>query len=340
MAEVVDVGATGEVARSAGHGIVVHSGTAVPDSGALGYSHGCLFVHTDGTTSIDAAYVNAGTKDSASFTPLDASAADGSIAANTISEFTTDTGVTIDGVLVKDTGISNANLTLTSTNELNVLIGTASILAIDDAAIASNVTSGASAFVRCNDAAIATEDEDGDPGGNFTLTAGQGADGGQHTANDPNGGASGCISLVVTAGGAAGSGGSGTAGVSGVIRFSGLTVHKQGAPTAKTTAVTLTAGELLTGILTGTHSEGADQDYTLPTGTLMDAALHSEVGTNEGFYWTLINLSGTPATNTITVAAGTDHTVVGHMVVGDQTPVGRFFTRKTAANTCVTYRVG
>jgi hypothetical protein len=123
------------------------------------------------------------------------------------------------------------------------------------------------------------------------------------------------------------------------LKFAGATKinHRQGNPVAETTAATLAIADLLAGLITVTHAEGNNQNYTLDTGTLCDAA--ANLSNNEGFYWSLLNLSGTPATNTATVVAATGHTVVGHMVVGDQTPVGRFFTRKTATNTFITYRV-
>lgn len=113
---------------------------------------------------------------------------------------------------------------------------------------------------------------------------------------------------------------------------------------AKTTAATLTIAELITGILTGTHTAGATQAYTLPTGTLTDAALGMAV--NDSFDWTLINLSAAAA-DTITVTAGSGHTVVGNMIVQSvhastgliYGSSGMFRTRKTAANTFVTYRI-
>lgn len=122
----------------------------------------------------------------------------------------------------------------------------------------------------------------------------------------------------------------------------------QPVPTAKTTAVTLTAAELLTGIITGTHTAGATQAYTLPTGTLLEAAVpYLQIG--EGFEWVLINLSAAAA-DSITLTAGVDHTIVGDAVVisvhvttgGAITSRGcsssTWITKKTAANTFVTYR--
>jgi hypothetical protein len=118
----------------------------------------------------------------------------------------------------------------------------------------------------------------------------------------------------------------------------------QPTPTAKTVAVTLTAAELLTTLITGTHTAGATAAYTLPTGTLLDAAANFAV--DEYFDWTLINLSAA-ALDTITITAGTDHTVVGTMICQSaHASIGlingnalRLRTRKTAANTFVSYRL-
>jgi hypothetical protein len=177
----------------------------------------------------------------------------------------------------------------------------------------------------------------GGAGGNASLTGGAGgADSGAGTGG--NGG-----NIVLTPG-AAGSSVGGTAGVAGNIRLVGTVAVQQGNVTAKTTDATLTIAELLTGILTGTHAAGATQTYTLPTGTLTDAALRFSA--NDAFDWVLINLSAA-AVDTVTVAAGANHTVVGNMIVqsshsttgGIYGNSGQFRTRKTGANTYVTYRI-
>jgi hypothetical protein len=157
--------------------------------------------------------------------------------------------------------------------------------------------------------------------------------GGAGTAGDGNGG-----NVVISAGAKNGSG------YDGVIRQNGVVFRKQGNPTALTTSATVTIAQLLTGIITGEHTAGATQTYTLPTGTLCDAA--GSFTTNEGFEWSLINISAA-AVDTITVAAGADHTLVGNAIVQSaHASTGllygysaKFFTRKTAANTFVTYRV-
>jgi hypothetical protein len=120
-------------------------------------------------------------------------------------------------------------------------------------------------------------------------------------------------------------------------------VQAQFAPATYTNTQTMVSTDLLGGIIVGAQSTGATVTYTLPTGTLLDTA--SALQINQGFYWTLINTS-TGAANTITVAAGTGHTIVGTSIVQSSDPTtgalygnaARFFTRKTAANTFVTYR--
>jgi len=123
--------------------------------------------------------------------------------------------------------------------------------------------------------------------------------------------------------------------------FRGVT---QPTPSAKTTAVTLTIAELLTRIITGTHTVGATQAYTLPTGTLCEAGGFFNI--NDSIDWVLINLSAAAA-DTITVTAGATHTIVGNPIVqaahastgGIYGNSATFRTRKTALNTFVTYRV-
>jgi hypothetical protein len=129
-----------------------------------------------------------------------------------------------------------------------------------------------------------------------------------------------------------------------VVKQGRLESGVQVTPTAKTIAVTLTAAELLTNIITGTHAAGATAAYTLPTGTLLDAA--STFLVDEYFDWSLLNLSAAAA-DTITVTAGQDHTIVGNPIVQSaNASTGGIYgnsalwrTRKTAANTFVSYRI-
>lgn len=116
------------------------------------------------------------------------------------------------------------------------------------------------------------------------------------------------------------------------------------APAALTVAATMTPAQLLGGLITGTHAEGGDEAYTLPTGANLDAAGNFVVG--DWFKWTVINLSAAAADNVV-VTANTGHTVVGVMLVPSVHATtgalygssATFLTRKTAADTFVTYRV-
>ena len=110
---------------------------------------------------------------------------------------------------------------------------------------------------------------------------------------------------------------------------------QQPTPTAKAASATLTIAELLTLIVT--TSGTAAITLTLPTGTLSDAGVSAPaLPLNGCFDWTIIN-TGTSA-GAVTLAAGTAHTIVGAAVVAIGTSAG-FRTRKTAANTFVTYRM-
>ena len=110
---------------------------------------------------------------------------------------------------------------------------------------------------------------------------------------------------------------------------------QQPAPTALSATATLTIAQLLTAIVT--VSGTAAKTLTLPTGTLTDAGVAAPALPVDGcFDWGIIN-TGT-STGAVTIAAGTGHTLVGSATVAIGTSAG-FRTRKTAANTFVTYRV-
>ena len=104
----------------------------------------------------------------------------------------------------------------------------------------------------------------------------------------------------------------------------------QGAPVALNATGAVTAAAMLGGIVTSTTA--AAVAGTVPTGTVLDAA--SEFAIGDSFNWSVIATGA----NAFTVTAATDHTLVGTAVVATATS-GLFRTRKTAANTFVTYRL-
>jgi len=105
----------------------------------------------------------------------------------------------------------------------------------------------------------------------------------------------------------------------------------QGTPGVLNATGALTAAMMLSGIVTSTTA--AAVAATVPTGTVLDAA--SEFAIGDSFDWSVIN---TGATNAFTVTAATDHTLVGVAAVAAVTSA-IWRTRKTAANTFVSYRI-
>lgn len=110
---------------------------------------------------------------------------------------------------------------------------------------------------------------------------------------------------------------------------------RQGAPPNKAASATLTIAELLGGMVT--TSGTAAVSLTLPTGTLSDAGIVPALPVDVAFEWVIVN-TGT-SSGAATLVAGTGHTIVGAAVTAIGTS-SRWRTRKTAANTFVTYRIG
>ena len=106
----------------------------------------------------------------------------------------------------------------------------------------------------------------------------------------------------------------------------------QPAPGVLNATGTLTALLMATGIVTSTTALAVTA--TVDTGTIMDAALDMVVG--ESFEWSAINTGGA---NAFTVTAAAGHTLEGSGIVA-LTSSATFRTRKTAANTFVTSRLG
>lgn len=126
-------------------------------------------------------------------------------------------------------------------------------------------------------------------------------------------------------------------GVSGGSAWSNMALlNSQATPTAKTGDATLTIAELLTRIITATSSSAVA--LTLPTGTLTDAGVAGgTLVVGQSFDWSVINLGS--SSGAVTMTAGDGHTYVGSATVAISTSA-LFRTRKTAANTFVTYRIG
>jgi hypothetical protein len=119
-------------------------------------------------------------------------------------------------------------------------------------------------------------------------------------------------------------------GVSPVISDSGK-FQTQGAPGVLNATGTLTAAMILSGIVTSTTAAGTTA--TLDVGAVVDAA--SEFAIGDSFDWSVINTG--PSTFTVT-SPDSSHTIIGvGAVLTLISAVWR--TRKTAANTFVSYRL-
>ena len=114
------------------------------------------------------------------------------------------------------------------------------------------------------------------------------------------------------------------------ITNDGVICYNQLEPISKAAAATLTVAELKTGIIRYT---GAAATLTLPTGTLAEGGF-SGIYTNMTFEWSVINTGS----GTCTIGVGTAHTIVGGATIAAGAS-GRFASRRTAANTFVTYRL-
>ncbi|MCY1412473.1 hypothetical protein D9M71_278820 [compost metagenome] len=104
----------------------------------------------------------------------------------------------------------------------------------------------------------------------------------------------------------------------------------QGNPVAVDVTGAISSAAIQGGIVTSTT--GAAVAGTLPAGSVLDLAAQMSIG--DSFDWSVINTGG----NTFTVTAATGHTIVGVAAVVTVTS-GNFRTRKTAADTFITYRM-
>ncbi|PWB94664.1 hypothetical protein [Methylosinus sporium] len=129
----------------------------------------------------------------------------------------------------------------------------------------------------------------------------------------------------------------------GLIENAGVYAIVQGAPTAKTVSATLTAAEILAGIITVNQAAGAASALQLPLATAMDTALPA-FGANSSFDFSVINISTVDAEDA-SLTTNTGWTLVGSMDIpaysaaGSLNSSGRFRARRTAAGAWTLYRL-
>ena len=106
--------------------------------------------------------------------------------------------------------------------------------------------------------------------------------------------------------------------------------YNQPTPATYAAAATLTVADLKTAIITYT---GTAATLTLPTGTLTEGGFSAGY-TNMAFEWSVINTGA----GICTIGAATAHTIVGSATIAIGASA-RFASRRTAANTFVSYRL-
>lgn len=116
----------------------------------------------------------------------------------------------------------------------------------------------------------------------------------------------------------------------------------QGTPAAKSTSTTLTAAELLTGIITVNQAGGASSALQLPTVANLNLAL-PEKPAGYAFDFSVINIS-TVAAEDATITTNTGWTLVGNIDIASNAAAtdkstGRFRARKTSATAWTLYRL-
>lgn len=153
----------------------------------------------------------------------------------------------------------------------------------------------------------------GGAGSDVNITAGAG---GNSSGGSDTGGRGG---NVISAPGSGGTGA--TAGVAGKIFMRDNVMFKMSAPAAKTTNATLTAAELLGGLITVNQGGAGTSTLTLPLGTDLQAALPATLAVGDCFQFSVVNISTNAAEDCI-MAGNTGTTYVGKTQINSNDAVG------------------
>jgi hypothetical protein len=110
-------------------------------------------------------------------------------------------------------------------------------------------------------------------------------------------------------------------------------------PASVAATATLTAAQVLNGVILVGSGATASQTYTLPTVALLEAALSNSDKVGTSFVFRVVNL-GT-SSGTAVIAAGTGWTVTGSLTMTIPVTTGAaMIARKSAAGAWTLYRVG
>jgi len=110
------------------------------------------------------------------------------------------------------------------------------------------------------------------------------------------------------------------------------------APATATASATLTAAQVLNGVLLGSPG-GTAASYQLPTVAVLEAGIPSATSAGDTFDFSVMNVDGS-GTGVITLTTNTGWTLVGLMtVVATAGTAQSFRARKTGATTWALYRI-
>lgn len=322
MATIIYSNGTATVTVPAGEKIAIFSNSPLSLYQQVGYPNFPYTWDLITTTAAGDTYTSAAFTD-ATVVRVDASAADAFYevgAAPSVSEPQTD-------ISAADATFTISGLAAAQGGYVNLVGGTSSTSA--NAGGAAKVTGGQAGATGVGGAveiAGAAGGATSGAGGDVTVTAGSAS------AGNSDGG-----SVVITAGAKAGSG------IDGMVITRSAEMSKQGAQTAKTVSATLTAAEVLTGIITVNQGAGAASALQLPLATAMDTAF-PDAAANDAFDFSVINISTTDAEDA-SLTTNTGWTLVGSMDVpaysaaGSLNSSGRFRARKTGTGAWTLYRL-
>ena len=135
--------------------------------------------------------------------------------------------------------------------------------------------------------------------------------------------------------------------VLGDAKVRGVILQKQPTPDTLTVTATLTTAQIISGLLLANQGAGAAATYTMPTGSVFEAALKAlpfAMDNDDAFDFSMVNVS-TVGAEDVTIAGATGMVAVGNMTIASNAAVtdqawGTFRLRKVDTNSYTFYRIG
>jgi hypothetical protein len=111
-----------------------------------------------------------------------------------------------------------------------------------------------------------------------------------------------------------------------------------------TTSATISTAAILGGVITANQGAAGVATYTMPTGSVLEAALPADIATGDSVTFSIVNIS-TDAAEIITVQGASGTTMKGNVTVAANsstttTSFAQFSAVRTGSNTFDVYRVG